>query len=127
MEEKIIILDFGSQYTQLIARRVRELNVYCEIWPYNTVNKTDRTVRGVILSGSPFSVRDDQAPIPDLSKIKGSIPLLGICYGAQYLCRLSIVVHLICLLYYQSARLSAKDLPTGVLSLAASPHRPAKW
>lgn len=85
MEEKIIILDFGSQYTQLIARRVRELNVYCEIWPFNTGNTTDHTVKGVILSGSPSSVRDPDAPIPDLSKIKGSIPILGICYGAQYL------------------------------------------
>ncbi len=85
MEEKIIILDFGSQYTQLIARRVRELNVYCEIWPYNAKNKTDQSVKGVILSGSPSSVRDSDAPIPDLGKIKGVIPLLGICYGAQYL------------------------------------------
>ena len=85
MEEKIIILDFGSQYTQLIARRVRELNVYCEIWPYNTDKKTDDTVKGIILSGSPSSVRDPNAPIPNLHNIKGSIPLLGICYGAQYL------------------------------------------
>ena len=85
MEEKIIILDFGSQYTQLIARRVRELSVYCEIWPYNTSKKTDHTVKGIILSGSPSSVRDTNAPIPDLSSIKGTVPLLGICYGAQYL------------------------------------------
>jgi GMP synthase (glutamine-hydrolysing) len=85
VEEKIIILDFGSQYTQLIARRVRELNVYCEIWPYNTDKKTDDTVKGIILSGSPSSVRDPNAPIPNLHNIKGSIPLLGICYGAQYL------------------------------------------
>jgi GMP synthase (glutamine-hydrolysing) len=85
VEERIIILDFGSQYTQLIARRVRELNVYCEIWPFNTQKKTDSTVKGVILSGSPSSVRDVNAPIPDLSNIKGKIPLLGICYGAQYL------------------------------------------
>lgn len=85
MEEKIIILDFGSQYTQLIARRVRELNVYCEIWPFNKANLHDSSVKGVILSGSPFSVRDSKAPLPDLKGIKGSLPILGICYGAQYL------------------------------------------
>jgi GMP synthase (glutamine-hydrolysing) len=85
VEEKIIILDFGSQYTQLIARRVRELNVYCEIWPYNAGIKIDSTMKGVILSGSPSSVRDINAPIPDLKDIKGIIPMLGICYGAQYL------------------------------------------
>lgn len=85
MEEKIIILDFGSQYTQLIARRVRELNVYCEIWPFNKVNLIDRKVKGIILSGSPASVRDSNAPVPDLNGIKGHIPILGICYGAQYL------------------------------------------
>lgn len=85
MEEKIIILDFGSQYTQLIARRVRELNVYCEIWPFNSAQKIDQSVKGVILSGSPSSVRDKNAPIPDLTLVKGKIPLLGICYGAQYL------------------------------------------
>ena len=84
MQEKILILDFGSQYTQLIARRVRELNIYCEIQPYNKFN-IDKETRGVILSGSPFSVRDDNALIPDLTDIKGKMPLLGICYGAQYL------------------------------------------
>ena len=83
--EKIIILDFGSQYTQLIARRVRELNVYCEIHPFNRIPSLDETVRGVILSGSPYSVRDAGAPAPDLSQIKGRVPLLGVCYGAQYL------------------------------------------
>jgi GMP synthase (glutamine-hydrolysing) len=83
--EKIIILDFGSQYTQLIARKVRENNVYCEIHPYNSFPEPDSDVKGVILSGSPFSVRDEAAPRPDLSAIKGKIPLLGICYGAQYL------------------------------------------
>ena len=83
--EKILILDFGSQYTQLIARRVRELNVYCEIHPFNKIPAIDASVRGVILSGSPFSVRDAQAPTPDLSAIKGKLPLLGVCYGAQYL------------------------------------------
>jgi len=85
MQEKILILDFGSQYTQLIGRRVRELNVYCEIHPFNHFPKIDDTVKGVILSGSPFSVRDAQGPRIDLSEIKGSIPLLGVCYGAQYM------------------------------------------
>jgi GMP synthase (glutamine-hydrolysing) len=84
VQEKILILDFGSQYTQLIARRVRELNVYCEIHPFNKF-KLDETVKGVILSGSPFSVRDENALIPDLSEIKGKLPLLGVCYGAQFL------------------------------------------
>lgn len=85
MDETIYILDFGSQYTQLIARRVRELSVYCEIHPYNRIPELQSNVRGVILSGSPFSVRDANSPIPDLGKIYGKIPLLGICYGAQYL------------------------------------------
>ncbi|MHC1731681.1 MAG: glutamine-hydrolyzing GMP synthase [Bacteroidales bacterium] len=85
MQEKILILDFGSQYTQLIARRVRELNVYCEIHPFNHYPKPDEGVMGVILSGSPWSVRDEKAPFPDLEEIKGRIPLLGVCYGAQYL------------------------------------------
>lgn len=81
MQEKILILDFGSQYTQLIARRVRELNVYCEIYPFNHYPALDASVKGVILSGSPFSVRDEKAPQPDLSSIKGKLPLLGVCYG----------------------------------------------
>ena len=85
MQEKILILDFGSQYTQLIARRIREINVYCEIYPFNHFPSPDDSVKGVILSGSPSSVRDINAPKPDLSKIKGVIPLLGICYGAQLL------------------------------------------
>ncbi|MFR9523938.1 MAG: glutamine-hydrolyzing GMP synthase [Rikenellaceae bacterium] len=85
MTEKILILDFGSQYTQLIARRVRELNVYCEIHPFNKIPAIDESVKGVILSGSPYSVRDAVAPQPDLSQIKGKLPLLGVCYGAQYL------------------------------------------
>ncbi|MCF8346679.1 MAG: glutamine-hydrolyzing GMP synthase [Bacteroidales bacterium] len=85
MAEKIIILDFGSQYTQLIARKVRENNVYCEIHPFNALPPLDADVKGVILSGSPFSVRDDNAPLPDISSVKGKYPLLGICYGAQYL------------------------------------------
>lgn len=85
MQEKILILDFGSQYTQLIARRIRELNVYCEIYPYNHYPVPDASVKGVILSGSPFSVRDEKAPQPDLTAIKGKLPLLGVCFGAQYL------------------------------------------
>jgi GMP synthase (glutamine-hydrolysing) len=85
LQEKILILDFGSQYTQLIARRIREINVYCEIYPYNHFPPPEDNVRGVILSGSPSSVRDKNAPFPDLSNIKGIIPLLGVCYGAQYL------------------------------------------
>lgn len=85
MQEKIIILDFGSQYTQLIGRRVRELNVYCEIYPFNHYPEMDSTIKGVILSGSPYSVRDENGPRIDMSKIKGKFPLLGVCYGAQYL------------------------------------------
>jgi len=85
LQEKILILDFGSQYTQLIARRIREINVYCEIHPFNHFPVPDKNVKGVILSGSPSSVRDTNAPSPDLSMIKGIIPLLGVCYGAQYL------------------------------------------
>lgn len=85
MHEKIIILDFGSQTTQLIGRRIRELNTYCEIVPYNKFPFGDTSVKGVILSGSPFSVNDDSAFKPDLSEIKGKYPVLGICYGAQYL------------------------------------------
>ncbi len=83
--DKILILDFGSQVTQLIGRRLRELNVYCEIYPYHKVPALDASVRGVILSGSPCSVRDANAPQVDLSLFRGRIPLLGICYGAQYL------------------------------------------
>lgn len=85
MQEMILILDFGSQYTQLIARRVRELNVYCEIHPWNKVPELGAHIKGVVLSGSPFSTRDPQAPKPDLSAIKGHFPLLGVCFGAQYL------------------------------------------
>jgi GMP synthase (glutamine-hydrolysing) len=85
LQEKILILDFGSQYTQLIARRIREINVYCEIYPFNHFPTPDNSVKGVILSGSPSSVRDSNAPAPDLSLIKGKVPLLGVCYGAQLL------------------------------------------
>lgn len=81
----ILILDFGSQYTQLIARRVRELNVYCEIHPYHHIPKSMEGVKGVILSGSPFSVRDPKSPQIDLDRFYGKLPLLGVCYGAQYI------------------------------------------
>ncbi|MEM7101839.1 MAG: glutamine-hydrolyzing GMP synthase [Bacteroidota bacterium] len=85
MQEKIVILDFGSQYTQLIARRVRELNVYSEIYPFNKFPDLDDSVKGVILSGSPFSVTDDRALHVELDRIVGKKPILGICYGAQYI------------------------------------------
>lgn len=85
MQETILILDFGSQYTQLIARRVRELNVYCEIHPFNNPPKITEDIKGVILSGSPFSSLQEDAPQFDLSGIKGILPLLGVCYGAQYM------------------------------------------
>ncbi len=87
MQEKIIILDFGSQYTQLIARRIRELNTYCEIKPYNKFPADDPDIIGVILSGSPYSVNDPEALQIDLTGIRGKYPLLGICYGAQYLAK----------------------------------------
>ncbi|HNW69381.1 MAG TPA: glutamine-hydrolyzing GMP synthase [Bacteroidales bacterium] len=85
MQETILIFDFGSQYTQLIARRVRELNVYCEIHPYNHKHTINEDIKGVILSGSPFSVRQPDAPFPDLSGIRGKTPILAVCYGAQFL------------------------------------------
>ena len=85
MHEKIIILDFGSQTTQLIGRRIRELNTYCEIVPYNKFPEKDPAVKGVILSGSPYSVNDSNAFRTDLSDIRKKYPVLGICYGAQYL------------------------------------------
>jgi len=85
MNEKILILDFGSQYTQLIARRVRELNIYSEIVPYNKVPDLDDSVKAVILSGSPFSVKEANALHPELDKIIGKRPVLAICYGAQYI------------------------------------------
>ena len=85
MQEKIVILDFGSQYTQLIARRVRELNVYCEIHPYNHLPDFDASVKGIIFSGSPFSVRQQDAPQIDYKQFHGKLPLLAVCYGAQYI------------------------------------------
>src|SRR6185437_214683 len=86
MQDSVLILDFGSQYTQLIARRVRELNVYCEIHPFNQQEqalKSMGNVKGVILSGSPFSVHDANAPIPAINALRGKLPVLGVCYGAQ--------------------------------------------
>ena len=83
MTEKIIILDFGSQYTQLIARSVREAFVYCEIQPYHKPVIIDHTVKGIILSGSPFSVNDEQAPMVDVASLNAKTPILGVCYGAQ--------------------------------------------
>jgi len=85
MAEKIIILDFGSQYTQLIARRVRELNIFSEILPFNKDYEITEDVKAVILSGSPFSVRNENALHPDLDKCIGKVPVLAVCYGAQYL------------------------------------------
>ncbi len=86
--ETILILDFGSQYTQLIARKIRELNVYCEIHPYTFIQNSEfriQNYKGIILSGSPFSVRQKKSPQPDLNLIRGKIPVLGVCYGAQLL------------------------------------------
>ncbi len=83
MHQQILILDFGSQVTQLIARRLRELNVYCEIHPWNKIPEISPQVKGVILSGSPFSVHQEGAPMPDLNEIYSKYPVLGICYGAQ--------------------------------------------
>ncbi|MEJ2883174.1 glutamine-hydrolyzing GMP synthase [Pedobacter sp. GR22-6] len=85
MLEKIIILDFGSQYTQLIARRVRELNVYCEIHPFNNIPEISSDVKGIIFSGSPYSVRQEDAPQIDLKKFHNQYPVLAVCYGAQYI------------------------------------------
>jgi GMP synthase (glutamine-hydrolysing) len=85
MQEKILILDFGSQFTQLIARRVRELNIYCEIHPFNKVPEIDSSVKGIILSGSPYSVRQEDAPHFDFEKFHNTRPILGVCYGAQYI------------------------------------------
>jgi GMP synthase (glutamine-hydrolysing) len=89
LHDKVLILDFGSQYTQLIARRVRELNIYCEIHPYNKIPNNLVEFNAVILSGSPQSVRGNDALHPDLSQIRGIKPLLAVCYGAQYLAHFS--------------------------------------
>ncbi|HEU0137068.1 MAG TPA: glutamine-hydrolyzing GMP synthase [Flavobacterium sp.] len=89
MQHNVLILDFGSQYTQLIARRVRELNIFCEIFPFNNIPTDLSSYKAVILSGSPFSVRADNPPHPDLEQIRGKLPLLAVCYGAQYLAHFS--------------------------------------
>lgn len=83
MPEQILILDFGSQYTQLIARRVRELNVYCEIHPFNNIPEITSDIKGIILSGSPCSVKDEGSPDIDLDALRGKLPILAVCYGAQ--------------------------------------------
>ncbi|MPR32234.1 glutamine-hydrolyzing GMP synthase [Salmonirosea aquatica] len=88
MTEQILILDFGSQYTQLIARRVRELDVYCEIHPFNHIPAFTPNIKGVILSGSPCSVRDSDSPRVDLSQFRGKVPVLGVCYGAQLMAQM---------------------------------------
>src|SRR5205809_7767711 len=85
MHQSILIIDFGSQFTQLIARRVRELNVYCEIHPFNHLPEINPSIKGVILSGSPSSVREANAPAIDLTALRKKIPVLGVCYGAQLL------------------------------------------
>ena len=85
MQQKIIILDFGSQTTQLIARRLRELDTFCEILPYNKFPQDDKEVIGVILAGSPYSVYDPEAFKVDLTQFLGRLPVLGICYGAQFI------------------------------------------
>ena len=84
MQHNVLILDFGSQYTQLIARRVRELNIFCEIFPYNNYPTDLSSYKAVILGGSPYSVRAEDALKIDLSHIRGKMPLLAVCYGAQY-------------------------------------------
>ena len=85
--DTIIILDFGSQYTQLIARKIRELNIYCEIHPFNKVPALTGDVKGVVFSGSPYSCNAPDAPVPDMKDIKGKLPLLAVCYGVQPLHR----------------------------------------
>ncbi len=89
MQHNVLILDFGSQYTQLIARRVRELNIFCEIFPFDKIPTDLSSYKAVILGGSPFSVRSQDALHPDLSNIRGKMPLLAVCYGAQYLSHFS--------------------------------------
>jgi GMP synthase (glutamine-hydrolysing) len=89
MQHNVLILDFGSQYTQLIARRVRELNIFCEIFPFDKIPSDLSSYKAVILGGSPFSVRSEDALHPDLSQIRGHLPLLAVCYGAQYLAHFS--------------------------------------
>ena len=87
MNNKILILDFGSQYTQLIARNIRELNVYCEIQPCTKAVQYDSSLKGIILAGSPFSVNDPNAPNPDIAAMAAHVPVLAVCYGAQLLAK----------------------------------------
>ncbi len=87
MTEKILILDFGSQYTQLIARCIRELNTYCEIQPCTKPIEWEDSIKGIILSGSPFSVNDPQAPVVDIAAMAARVPVLGVCYGAQLMAK----------------------------------------
>ena len=109
MEEKILILDFGSQYTQLIARRIRELNIYCEIYPYNKIPKLSKNYFGVIFSGSPYSVHDDNSPKVDIDNFN-NLPILGICYGAQLIAnKLSCTVLPSKIREYGRANLSSID------------------
>ncbi|MBS1590354.1 MAG: gamma-glutamyl-gamma-aminobutyrate hydrolase family protein, partial [Bacteroidetes bacterium] len=89
MNDKILILDFGSQFTQLIARRIRELNVYCEIQPCTKSVSFEPSLKGIILSGSPFSVNDPQAPKPDVQALAQKLPVMGLCYGAQLIAQQS--------------------------------------
>ena len=89
MQDKILIIDFGSQVTQLIARRVREMNTYCEIHPFNNLPEITDDVIGIILSGSPCSVLQDNAPTVDVDKLSQHAPILGICYGAQLIAHLN--------------------------------------
>ena len=89
MHNKILILDFGSQYTQLIARNIRELNVYCEIQPCTKPVVYDESLKGIILAGSPFSVNDPEAPKPDIQAMAQRLPVLAVCYGAQLLAQQS--------------------------------------
>ena len=117
MTEQILILDFGSQFTQLVARRVRELNVYCEIHPYNKIPEITPDIKGVILSGSPYSVRDDESPRVDLNLFRGKIPLLGVCYGAQLLAQtLGGEVKASKNREYGRARLAIGDEPSALLN-----------
>ncbi len=126
MHEKIIILDFGSQTTQLIGRRVRELNTYCEIVPFNKFPFGDRSVKGVILSGSPFSVNDDNAFKTDLHEIRRNYPVLGICYGAQWIAQSSGgTVDKSDSREYGRAHLSVKE--TGDLLLGNLPQQSQVW
>ena len=116
MPEQILILDFGSQYTQLIARRVRELNVYCEIHPYTNIPAITPDIKGIILSGSPCSVRDEGCPYPDLEPLLAAAPLLGVCYGAQLLAHKSGgEVKPSSIREYGRARLSEVDMHTDLL------------